>query len=87
MHVNVWNESLLVVDGDFWGVLMPTRLGGEYVAPAAPVAVPQGSEVPESEPVGPVPAVVAAEVAAVLESAKKAPKKALAKPKKSAVTV
>jgi len=87
MHVNVWNESLLVVDGDFWGVLMPTRLGNEYVAPVAPVAVPQGSEVPETEPVGPVPAVVAAEVAAVLKNARKAPKKAPAKPKKAAVTV
>lgn len=76
-HTNCRNQSLLVTDGDFSGVVMPCRIDGPVkVAPVAQDA----PEEPETAPAEPCPAAVAALVAQVVdkaqESAKKAPRKA-----------
>jgi len=50
-HVNMENQSLLVVDGDFSGVVMPCRVGGPVkAAKPEPVAMPEAAQVAAVEP-------------------------------------
>lgn len=50
-HTNMANQSLLVVDGDFSGVVMPCRVGGPVKAGQdEPVAVPEPAQVAAVEP-------------------------------------
>lgn len=97
-HENTAESPLLVVDGDFSGVVMPCRLGdltqgpkkapeepkkAAQVAPTAPEAA-QVPETPETELPEPVPAAVAAVAAQLVQGAQKAAQKAPRKPKKAA---
>lgn len=93
-HEKTAESPLLVVDGDFSGVVMPCQLGdlteGPKKAPeepkkAAQVApAAQVSETPETELPEPVPAAVVAVAAQLVQGAQKAAGKAPRKSKKAA---
>lgn len=96
-HSNMPNCGLMVVDGDFSGVVMPCRIGGPVkVAGVDPVALEpvrgktpaqeaqEAQEEPETAPPEPCPAAVAAIAAQLVGKAQESAKKAPRKAAKAA---
>lgn len=85
-HEKMMDHALMVVDGDFIGVVMPCRVNGPVeakkpapVAVPEPVAVPQAQEAqeePEDAPPEPCPAAVADMAARLVGSAQASARKA-----------